>query len=465
MAITFNFEVNQRPNKKGCFAVFIRITQNRKCKKVKTSVELKRLADWNKEKQSVRASEPNAKVWNKALEAEMERAKAAFRELEAEGLASSSTIARKLKDEEQKPTLLAYSRKVHNQLLIEGKLGNWQKYGTFINLLEDFLTKKLKVEDITFKELNADIVEGFTNYLYTLENHRTKGGRLHPNTIAKLLKIFRAIVNKAMNTEGFLKLEENPFRSIKIQEIPVTKERLEGSELEKIAALDLEEGSAKWHTRNAFLFSYYCAGIRAGDLMQLRWCNVSSEGRLSYQMGKNHKIKDILLVEPAREILEHYKRADSKQTDYIFPYLNSRAAYAKAVSQEERDSMQVELKQALFADIHRKNIQINRRLAAILKLAGIEKHISFHASRHTFAKQAKLAGTDNAILKNMLAHSSLNVTERYMGEFDTAKQDEALQNIFGKKVEEPSKEALLAALKQLDKETLAELLQGLNTDK
>ena len=469
MAITFNFEVNNKPNKKGQYVVLIRVTQARKKKRVKTSIALKRLSDWNKEKQCVRASEPNAKAWNLALEKELEKAKAAFRELDTEGLATSTNIIKKIKNEGEKPTLLAYSKKVHGSLLAAGQLGNWQKYGTFINQLEGYLTHKGIVEDVAFKEVTPEFVEGFTAYLNTLENHRTKG-RLHPNTIAKLQRIFRAIVNRAMNVEGYLKLEENPFRVYNIKEVPIAKERLEKEELEELLALPLQPYTSKWHARNAFFFSYYCAGIRAGDFMQLRWCNISPAGRLSYQMGKNHKIKDVLLVEPAKAILELYRQEDSKPTDYIFPYLNSRAAYAKAVSQEEKDSMPVDLKQELFADIHRKNIQINRRLQELLALAGIEKHISFHISRHTFARQAKLAGTDNAILKDMLAHSSLNVTERYMGEFDTAMEDEALENIFKRSRQEEansqpassiSKEAILQALKGMNEEELAELLQGL----
>ena len=42
-------------------------------------------------------------------------------------------------------------------------------------------------------------------------------------------------------------------------------------------------------------------------------------GRLHYQMGKNHKERDLLLVEQAIEILRHYQREDAKATDYIFP--------------------------------------------------------------------------------------------------------------------------------------------------
>lgn len=71
--------------------------------------------------------------------------------------------------------------------------------------------------------------------------------------------------------------------------------------MERLINLNVENGSMKWHTKNCFLFSYYCAGIRVGDLVQLRWRNVQN-GRLNYQMGKNHKVKDLVLIDQAQEI-------------------------------------------------------------------------------------------------------------------------------------------------------------------
>ncbi len=464
MATTFNFEVNNKPNKQGLFVVFIRITQDRKNKRVRSTIALRRLADWNKEKQCVRASEPNAKAWNLQLEREMEAAKKVFRDLNAEGLATSRNIVSRIKDEGAKPTLLAYTERVRGQMLASGQIGNWKKYGTFVNLLAAYLTSKSKVEDITFKEVTPEFVQGFVSYLNTKENERTKG-RLHPNTIGKEMRIFRAVVNRAANLEGYMKAEDNPFKTYKIKEVPMAKERLEAADLEAIWAVELKPMSAKWHARNAFFFSYYCAGIRAGDLLQLRWANIS-EGRLLYQMEKNHKIKNMLLVEPALQILEQYKQEGQSSADYIFPYLNGAAKYAKPLTQEQRDAMPVELKKELYNEIWRKNALINKYLKQIAKLAGVEKPLSFHVSRHTFAQQAKRAGTDNAMLKGMLNHSSLKVTERYMGEFDTASEDAALRHIFeqsGAAQQQPSdnKAALLAALRSMSKEELQALINEL----
>ena len=51
MRTTFNFELNNKPNKEGKYIVMLRITQNRKLKRIKTCVELNRKSDWNRKRQ------------------------------------------------------------------------------------------------------------------------------------------------------------------------------------------------------------------------------------------------------------------------------------------------------------------------------------------------------------------------------------------------------------------------------
>ena len=53
-----------------------------------------------------------------------------------------------------------------------------------------------------------------------------------------------------------------------------------------------------------------------------------------------------------------------------------------------------------------------------------------HISRHSFAKMAKDEELDNLEVKALLAHSNLATTRRYMGEFDTAHNDAALEKVF-----------------------------------
>lgn len=199
-----------------------------------------------------------------------------------------------------------------------------------------------------------------------------------------------------------------------------------------------------------------------GDLIQLRWCNITSDGRLNYQMGKNHKDRDLVLVAQAKDILHYYYKDGVKPSDYIFPLLDINEPWAKAVTQEEKDVLPVELKKRMLEQISSKNALINKELAKIVKKVGLEKRLTLHISRHSFARAAKERGLDNLAVKSLLAHSNVSTTERYMGNFDTAANDAALEAVFVNEKKDVLKEELLEQLRRLDAETLKSLLSELN---
>ena len=87
--------------------------------------------------------------------------------------------------------------------------------------------------------------------------------------------------------------------------------------------------------------------------------------------------------------------------------------------------------------------------------------VLFHVSRHSFAKISKQKGIDNNKVKDLLAHSSLKITEGYMGNFDTSENDKALESVFEKK-ETADESALLKQLQSLSPEALASLLAQVN---
>ena len=77
-------------------------------------------------------------------------------------------------------------------------------------------------------------------------------------------------------------------------------------------------------------------------------------------------------------------------------------------------------------------------------------------------------GVESTKIQGLLAHSSLSTTEGYMGHFGKKEADEALvkvaEAVTGKKPSESPKDALISALKGLDKETLKEVLESLKND-
>lgn len=463
MATTFNLEINNKPTRKGTYNILLRITQDRKHKRIKSTIELRSPKDYNpKAKQGnwIRTSEPNHKLWNEVLAAEIENAKITYRDLREQGLATKENIKSTIKEVEISPSFLAYAKQRTSEILNEGGHRNFKKYNGFCNKLEGFL-KSNKKTDLLFVEVTTSFLSRFEAYLHTLKNERIPDAKLHPNTIAINLNIFKSIVNRAIEIDKFIKPELNPFLGYKYtREVSTTKEKLNEAEISLIEELDLKEDSLIWHVRNYFLFSFYLAGIRAGDLIQLRWCNITSEGRLEYRMAKTKKDRSIFLHDKARDILQHYYIEGCKSTDYIFPLLDSNAPYAKAVSPEQKATMTPEMIVTLNNIVGAKNALLNKYLNKIASQAQIEKHLSMHIARHSFAKIAKDNKVDNNHLKNLLGHSNIKITEAYMGNFDTAETDTVMASIFKKK--EDPKEKAQKLLESMTNDQIEAFLKSIN---
>lgn len=431
---TFRFELNGRPTKNKTYVVYLRVTVGGKRKLIKTMVEIARPSDFNakcKGENWIRGGVRDAKVLNAQLADILAKAKETYKELDKEGEVTTVALAKEMNTEVVSPSFLAFARERAQMIYDNGGWRNWRKYCGLINKLDAF-RKKRRMADITVADMTVELLTRFDNFLHKWENEREPGKLLHPNTIEVQFNILRTLVHRAIEV-GIMEASKDPFLVFKYKGVKTVKEKLDDSEMERIINLELEEGSLIWQCKNYFLFSYYCAGIRAADLIQLRWGNVTTSGRLHYQMGKNHKERDLLLVEQAIEILRHYQRDDAKATDYIFPLLSNDTEYAGYVTQADKDRMRPELRHKMYQDISSKNALINKYLKKIAEQAEIEKPLSMHISRHSFAHIAQESGAESSAIKNILGHSNLATTERYMGSFDTSKTDETLRNVFAKK--------------------------------
>lgn len=466
---TFRFECNGKPTKNGKYMVFLCVTIGGKRKRTKTNIELNSRNQFNakcKWDNWIRSSVPESKKWNKELHDLLENAKSEYSNLCDNNQATCEKLVNALKSVEVSPSFLEFAKGRTEEILSAGGIGNYKQYNCFLNKLQEYLKLKGK-SDILFSELTPEFLSSFDNYLHKRRNERDSDRLLHQNTIHKTFVKFRTLVHRAIEM-GYMASDKNPFFLFKCAGVKTQKDKLNEEELASLLALELEEGSLLWHCRNYFFFSFYCAGIRVADLIQLRWINITSDGRLNYQMGKNHKVRDLYLVEQAKNILQYYHTDAIKATDYIFPLLDFKKPYAKAVTMADKDTLPIELKKKLSNDISAKTALINKYLKKLAKMAGIEKNVSMHISRHSFARLAKVEGTDNSILQSLLAHSSVSVTEGYMGNFDTSTTDKALQNIFKNtsKHEESNESDKIAKLQammaELSEEGLAALLASVS---
>ena len=459
---TFRFELNGRPTKNKTYVVYLRVTVGGKRKLIKTMVEIARPSDFNakcKGENWVRGGVRDAKVLNAQLADILAKAKETYKELDKEGEVTTVALAKEMNTEVVSPSFMAFARERAQMIYDNGGWRNWRKYCGLINKLDAF-RKKRRMADITVADMTVELLTRLDNFLHKWENEREPGKLLHPNTIEVQFNILRTLVHRAIEV-GIMEASKDPFLVFKYKGVKTVKEKLDDSEMERIINLELEECSLIWHCKNYFLFSYYCAGIRAADLIQLRWGNVTGSGRLHYQMGKNHKERDLLLVEQAVEILSHYHRENAKATDYIFPLLSNDAEYAGYVTQADKDRMKPELRHKMYQDISSKNALINKYLKKIAEKAEIAKPLSMHISRHSFAHIAQEAGAESSAIKNILGHSNLATTERYMGSFDTSKTDETLRNVFSKKQSSSKVTEETTASKE---EQAIELLKGMTPE-
>ncbi len=160
----------------------------------------------------------------------------------------------------------------------------------------------------------------------------------------------------------------------------------------------LEPGSRLAEVRDMYVFSAYAGGIRVSDLLMLRWKNFDGE-RQHFKVLKTGKELHIKLPEKALEILNKYQTAESKPDSLIFSLL--------------RANIDFDNPKQVTGAISSATAQINERLKIIAGKAEVEKKISFHTARHTFATRALRKGIRIEYVSKLLGHATIKETQVY----------------------------------------------------
>lgn len=487
---TFRFELNNKPTRNKKYAVLLCVSANGIRKRIKTNIEVTKKSDWNptpKGDNWIRTSEPQHKKLNTELTEIINRAKDTYKELGKKGQASSNNVVATMdKSACQIFSFIQFAENFAQRTLEAGDYRTYTKYITFLNKLKFFINgvkpetipsipksgKELEAylekmrKDLLFSEITLSFLNRFKSYLKKIPNTKNPGLTLHQNTISKQFDNFKSLYHKGIieYKEDGLIIENNPFNDFECETIDTNKEKLTWEEVESIKALDLEENSLIWHTRNCFMLAFYCAGMRAGDLIQLRGTNIVYENgswRICYRMDKTATSKDILLLPEALEIIKKYVDLNQRTSDYIFPLLDNKAVYAKAVTWEAKEQLPYEAKKKLLQQTNSKNSLLNKYLGKIAVMAGIEKKVSMHLARHSFANIARQKNANVYDISKALGHSNLKITETYLAKFDTTSQDATMKQVFqnNTKIDE---DILLKQLQSLTPEALASLLAKVN---
>lgn len=407
MGLTTNLvQLKRKKRKNGEIPIYIRITENRKSKYKSTGISVLP-KHWNKNRQEIRKSHPQHKVLNSQIQEHLLEVEKKKMKLKHEEKLDVDTLKSSIKETSYKE-LLTYAESYIDKLKQDERYWERKHFKVVKGNLEDYLDGK----KVTIDKIDVEFLEGFQRYLLKEAGRNEKNKGNSPNTVRKKLQRLRGMIKTALKNGD---LKHSPFTNFKPVEKQKTnnKTKLTLKQIKAIKNLKFEKGSSLWHTCNYFLYSFYNAGIRFGDLCTLKWKNII-DGRLIYEMNKTGQQKSIYQDKPMQEILKLYDSEDSSNEDYIFPIL------------DKDYSDPFELRRSIGS----KNVLVNDDLKTIADEAGIESNLSFHVSRHSFAHYALKKGLDLYSISKALGHSDLKITEDYLKKFDEEKLDKDMKGIF-----------------------------------
>jgi integrase/recombinase XerD len=233
------------------------------------------------------------------------------------------------------------------------------------------------------------------------------------STDSKIIKTARSII--ARHVTGALPENVKAFR---VPTSKTVKQKLTGEELAAVEGLVIKPGTTLAIARDIFLLQVYLRGIRIGDILQAR-CDAFAEGRFTYSADKTGKQFTIALIAKAQAIIDRYRT----EREYLFPMFQwSPNPKLPAFDNELRR----------IAEISACTTIVNKHLKEVARLAGINKPLTTHIARHTFARMAIDKINNPMITMELLGHSSLTVHQQYLKDIRKDEVlDQAAAGIFG----------------------------------
>lgn len=395
MAVTYAFELRNYTDRKGLRPIVMRITAGKAVSRKSTGFKVVE-KHWDFARERVKRTHPNYSIINNALDALKDAAEAAHASAVAEGevIAHPSQIQNRASSSMSFYDLMAERIKTFER---GERWSTAKRYETILKKLQDY-APKLDATSIT-----AQWVLRYKAHL------QAKGNSA--NTIISNMAAIKATYSYGARL-GYYPEKTGLFTSDTVgSKEPTHKETLTAKEIGKLEDVQLSGTTAL--ARDMFLFSYYAAGMRFGDVVRLGWESVGKEA-IVYAPGKVKGKTGVKITVPIhgrlRQILNRYRGKGRT----VFALLESGASGKELVAQVEA-----------------RNAMVNKYLQVAVNKAGIGKLISFHCARHSFARLAnEVSGRDVYGIKGALGHSSIQVTEIYLGQ-DAGAVDALLKKVYG----------------------------------
>jgi site-specific recombinase XerD len=391
--------------KDGTSPLAIRITKDRKTSYIYLEYSIKE-SDWDKNSQKVKRSHPNSARLNNYLLQKLAEANNKSLELETlkEGV-SSQAVKQNIKPTGG-ATFLVQADNFLQKLKDTGKYNQYTADKPRINHFRAFL----KGQNPGFSDVTVAMLERF-------KIHLQKQYNLSERSIVNHLVAIRCVFSYAIK-QGIVDKQHYPFGADKIRiKFPETnKVGLSIEEVKQIEELELHEASFENHARNLWLTSFYFAGMRASDVLRLKWSDFQND-RLHYVMGKNNKGGSLKIPDKAWRIIKQYEGDKVAASDFVFPDL-------KVL--ENQDDKFAQQRRIAFT-ISRVDKFLQNHVAPQAK---IEKTLTMHIARHTFGN---ISGDKIPIqmLQKLYRHSSVTTTIGYQSNFIHKDADDALHAVIG----------------------------------
>lgn len=167
---------------------------------------------------------------------------------------------------------------------------------------------------------------------------------------------------------------------------------LEDEEIDRLLTMPSihEKKDLKRLRDEAILYTLYGTGLRVSELTGLKKTDIKFDTNQFWVIGKGSKMRSVFFTKQARERLEKYIDARTDDCPYLFINLSNFQAF----SQLSRNAIEEMVKK-------------------YAKLAWIDKKVTPHTLRHSFATSLIKKGADIRSVQTLLWHSSITTTQIY----------------------------------------------------
>lgn len=257
-----------------------------------------------------------------------------------------------------------------------------RRYDNCKKYLNEVIRYKYAKDDLPLTEVNGELVRAFEFYLKTERE-------CQQNTVIRYMKCLKKIINLALSNEWITK---NPFLGIKFHEKEVIREFLTIDELMRIYNKEFELDRITL-VRDVFIFAAF-TGLAFIDVQQLSAEHIIKDNNGHYWIRKarqkTNNMCNIPLLDIPMQILNKYS-----------------------------NNPQCLKKQVLLPVPC--NQKMNSYLKEIADLCNINKRMSTHTARHSYATSVCLAnGVSIENVAKMLGHSNIKMTQHYAKVMDSS---------------------------------------------